>query len=98
MCPSFGKEDIEMRIKSDYILREVAGNYVVVPVGKAAVNFNGMMTLNETGAFIWKELSVEISEEQLLAALLGKYDIDEATAKADISCFFEKLKAADVFE
>ncbi|HOJ10325.1 MAG TPA: PqqD family protein [Clostridiales bacterium] len=87
-----------MRIKSDYILREVAGNYVVVPVGKAAVNFNGMMTLNETGAFIWKELSVEISEEQLLAALLGKYDIDEATAKADISCFFEKLKAADVFE
>ena len=43
-----------MKIKEDYLLRKVAECYVVVPVGKATVDFNGMMNLNETGAFLWE--------------------------------------------
>lgn len=87
-----------MRIKSDYVMREVAGNCVVVPTGKAAVDFSGMITLNDTGAFLWKQLAEDPSEQELLFAMLEEYETDEATAKADISEFLKKLKAADLLE
>lgn len=87
-----------MKIKSDYIMREVAGNYVVVPTGKASLDFSGMISLNETGAFLWKQLECDKDEQELLSALLEEYEIDTTTAKTDIREFIEKLKAADLFE
>ena len=85
-----------MKIKDGYMLREVAGNSVVVAVGKAALDFNGLITLNSTGVFLWKMLAEGINEEDLLTAVLDEYDIDEATAKNDIAEFIEKLKGADL--
>ena len=85
-----------MRVKSGYILREVAGNYIVVAVGKEAVDFNGLITTNETGAFLWKKLSDNISEEELIAAMLEEYEVDAETAAADISSFILKLKEAEL--
>lgn len=87
-----------MKIKDGYLLREVAGNHVVVPTGKATLDFNGVITLNGAGTFLWKLLNTEKTEQELLPALLEEYEIDEATAKADLSEFLEKLKAADLFE
>jgi len=87
-----------MKIKSDFVMREVAKSHVVVPTGKAALDFSGMMTLNETGAFLWRQLEVGKTESELLAALLEDYDIDETTAQADIFEFLVKLKTADLFE
>lgn len=85
-----------MRIKEDFILRTVAGNHVVVPVGTQNLNFRGMITLNGTGAFLWEQLKEERSEEELLAALLSEYEVDEATAKAGIEAFIAKLQEADL--
>lgn len=85
-----------MRVKSGYILREVAGNYIVVAVGKEAVDFNGLITTNETGAFLWEKLSDNISEEELIAAMLEEYEVDAETAAADISLFILKLKEAEL--
>lgn len=87
-----------MKTKSDYMLRKVAGTYVVVPTGKASLDFSGMISLNSTGAFLWELLDEEKSEEDLLTAMLQEYDTDEATVRADISKFIEKLKAADLLE
>jgi hypothetical protein len=87
-----------MKVKSDYIMREVAGNHVVVPTGKATVDFNGMITLNETGAFLWKQLSSDKTEEELLFSLMNEYDVDEASAKVDISKFLEKLRMAGLLD
>ncbi len=87
-----------MKIKSGYMMREVAGNHVVVPTGEAALDFSGMMTLNGTGAFLWKQLGKDKTERELLSALLEEYDANETEAKADISEFLAKLKAADLFE
>ena len=89
---------MQMKIKEGYLMREVAGNHVVVPTGKAALDFNGMLNLNGTGAFLWKQLADGQNEQELLFALLEEYDIDEVTAKADISDFLAKLKAADLVE
>ncbi len=81
-----------MKIKDGFVLRKVAGNYIAVATGEEAVNFNAMVTTNETGAFLWEKLKNETTEEELLKALLSEYDVDEETAKADISEFLEKLR------
>lgn len=87
-----------MKIKSGYIMREVAGNYVVVPTNEATLDFNGMITLNGTGAFLWGHLSENKNEQELIGMLLEEYDINETTAKTDIYEFLTKLKEADLIE
>ena len=87
-----------MRRKPGFVMREVAGDYVVVPTGPAVVDFSGMLTLNETGAFLWKHLESDVSQQELLSALLDEYDIDEATAQADTTEFLATLQAANLLE
>lgn len=89
---------IVMKISKEFALREIAENYIVVPLGENAISFNAMITLNETGAFLWKQLENEKTEQQLLAAVLEEYDIDAETAKADIAKFIEKLKANSILK
>lgn len=85
-----------MKIKDGYMLSKVAGNYIVVPLGDEALDFNGLITTNETGAFLWEKLSVGIEKNELLTALLDEYDIDEHTASADMEDFIKKLSDAEL--
>lgn len=87
-----------MKIKEGYLLREVAGSTIVVPVGEGSMDFSGVITLNSVGAFLWKQLENGITEEKLLDRVLGEYDVDADTAKADIAEFIEKLKGAELLE
>lgn len=82
-----------MQLKDGFLLRNVAGEYVVVPTGSSMVDFKAMISLNETGAFLWKHLLTDKTEEQLLKELLKEYDVDEKTATVDIKEFVELLKA-----
>ena len=43
-----------MNVKLDFVLREIAGETLLVPAGKTALDLNGMLTLNETGAALWR--------------------------------------------
>ena len=85
-----------MKIKDGYMLRNVAGKYIVVPVGEETMDFNGIITTNETGAFLWKSLENEISQADLLKAFLNEYEIDEQIAEEDLSDFIKKLSDADL--
>lgn len=87
-----------LKLKEDLILREVAGSYVVVAVGKVAAEFNAMITLNETGAFLWKALEKGATEESLTEALLDEYEVDRNTASADVKEFIEKIKEAKLLK
>lgn len=87
-----------MKIKDGYLAREVAGSKIVVPVGERTVDFNGIITLNETAGFLWDRLAAGAEKAELLTAMLAEYDIDEATASADIDAFITKLKDADLLE
>lgn len=87
-----------MIIKEDLLLRKVADCYVVVPVGKATVDFNGMMNLNETGAFLWEKLENDTTKEELLKAMLDEYEVTEDIAKKDIDNFITKLKDGNLLE
>ena len=85
-----------MKIKEGFMLREVAGNYIVVAVGGAVKQFNGMINLNETGAFLWQILEKGGDEQTLFDALMNEYEVDEATARADVKEFVEKLTKAEL--
>lgn len=87
-----------MKIKEGFMLRKIADNFVVVPVGAASIDFNGMLTLNETGAFLFEKLQEGISKEDLLAAMLEEYDVESGVAEKHIDNFIEKLEGADLFE
>ena len=65
-----------MKIKEGFMLREVAGNSVVVAVGEN-LDFNGMMTLNSTGTFLWNILKEDVSIDDLVNGLVNEYEIDE---------------------
>lgn len=81
-----------MKLKDGFILRRVAGKTVVLPCDEA-LDLNMMITLNDTGALLWEKLQEETTQEALVAALLGEYDVDEETAKASVAAFVEKLNA-----
>lgn len=85
-----------MKIKEGYLLREVAGSNIVVPVGSGNMDFSGVITLNEVGSFIWKQLEKDTTKEEVLNNLLVEYDVDKATAESDIDEFINKLKGAEL--
>lgn len=82
-----------MRIKDGFILKNVADVTIVVPSGDASIDFNGMVTLNETGAFLWELLKEDRTEEELLSFMLKEYDVDEPTARAGIGKFIARLSS-----
>ena len=82
-----------MRRNTSFLLREVAGKQVVVPLGKAAVEFPGMLTLNATGVELWNLLENEQTEDSMVAAVCEKYAVEEAVAREDIVAFLEKLRS-----
>ena len=74
-----------------YLLREVAGSLVLVPVGEATRDFPGMITVNATSAYLWEQLATQQTKESLVAALLARYDVSEAQAKEDVEKFLKTL-------
>lgn len=87
-----------MKIKSGFVLREIAGQYMAVAVGARARELHGMMGMNETAAFLWKRLQEETTEEKLVEALLEEYEIDEPKAKQTIQRFLQNLQEEGVLE
>lgn len=81
-----------MKLKDGFIVREVAGQIVALPTGDD-LDLNMMITLNETGRFLWQQLEKGADEEQLVQALLREYDVDEDTARNGVQRFVEKLKS-----
>ncbi|MBQ3299516.1 MAG: PqqD family protein [Ruminococcus sp.] len=87
-----------MKIKEDFVLRKVADSYVVVPVNKLTLDFNGIITLNETGAVLFEKMQKGTSREELIENLLAEYDVSREKAEADVDKFIQKAKDADVLE
>lgn len=87
-----------MKISKDFILREIAGEYILVPVGKTALSFNGLITINEVGELIWSMLQEEKSVTEIVNTILDEYEIDEDTALADVNEFIGLLKQNNIVE
>ncbi len=85
-----------MKIKEGYLLRKVAGEIIVVPTGEAAMDFNGILTLNESAAYLWDFLTKGISLDELALKLTEKYEVDQTTALADTKELIDLLKKRDI--
>lgn len=86
-----------MKIKNGFTIREAAGSYVVMNLG-GEMNFNGMITLNETGALIWKSIEEGLDEAQIAKKITDEYDIGFEKALTDVKSFIAKMREADVIE
>lgn len=87
-----------MRASKDFILREVAGEFILIPVGQAALKIHGMINLSESAALLWNQLQQECNEESLVDTLLSQYDIDRETAAADVHGLLEQMNKLGALE
>ena len=85
-----------MDIKKEFIVREIAGEYILVPYGQTTLGFNGIITMNELGRFIWENYENAKDEDELLQKILDEYEVEKEVAKADLDEFLGKLKEADI--
>lgn len=83
-----------MKVVKEFILREIAGECVLVPTGATTQEFNGLITLSDTAKFIWENMEKADSFEELVGMILEEYEIDEATAKQDAYEFINGLLRA----
>lgn len=81
-----------MKIKKELVKRDVAGDTILVPVGKTVYDSNGLFILNELGAFLWDRLEAAASEEELLEAVLAEYEVTRDVAQKDLRDFLDKLR------
>ena len=85
-----------MIIKKELIKRNIAGETVLVPVGKAVYDANGLFVMNELADFIWELLPHVETEAEICAAVLREYEVTEETAAADVHVFLETLRKMEI--
>ncbi len=85
-----------MKLKYEFTVREIMGEYALIPMGESAVALSGMLLTNAVGAFVCELLAEPTDQEALLKAVLDEFDIDEATARNDIAEFLDRLAEAQL--
>ena len=87
-----------MKLNENFVLRQIVGSWVAVPVGQASVDFNGLLRLNETGVLLWNKLKAGADEKRLVDALTAEYDVSPDTAAQDVQAFLRQLQEAGCLE
>lgn len=87
-----------MRASTGFILRNLAGEYVVMPAGNNIGAFGGAILMNELSAFVWEQLKVSVSRDELLARILDRYEVEEKTAAADLDALLAEMKRMGIIE
>ena len=81
-----------MIIRKQLVKRSIAGDVILVPVGDASLELKGLLTLNETGERMWDLLPRCDTEDALVQQMLEEYEVDEATAEADVAEFLQQMR------
>ena len=87
-----------MKIKNGFAKRNIAGSYIVVPVGAAIKRFNGMITLNESGSFFWDCFSKDTTVDEVVQKVTEEYDVAPEKAKEDVEKFVAMLQSNGLLE
>ena len=85
-----------MKLKQNFVLREVAGEYIVIPVTGMDDKFKGIMTLNETGAFIWRGIEAGKEKTEIVADLCEEYEVSEEKATQNVEDFCAQLEKLEI--
>lgn len=87
-----------MKIKPGYILRKIANSDMVIPVGDNIADFNGVISLNESAAFLWRHLNQGAEIPLLVETLMEEYNISRELAQEDTDHFVTRLQQANMLE
>ncbi len=87
-----------MRVKNDYIFRQVADEYLLIPVGAAALTTKGLIGLSESAYLLYEKLKTSCSKQDLIQAILAEYDVDTITAEADVDAFLAHMRKLNMLE
>lgn len=87
-----------IKVKDGFVLREIAGNWIIVPVGQRVVECNSIMSMNNSGAMLWKSLETGNDTDGLVQIMLNEYETNETTARADINEFINTASAKGLLE
>ena len=87
-----------MKVKSGFVVREIAGQSVVIALGDAGKIFNGLIKLNETGRMIWDMLTFGAEREQIVDSLAEAYDVDREVLERDCDAFLQTLREKNILE
>lgn len=87
-----------MKIKKEVVFRSVAGENMLIPVGETVSEYNGIFSMTEVGAEIWKAIENGLDEDAIVNRIMQAYEIDKATAEADVKGFIEKLCGFGIVE
>lgn len=85
-----------MKLKYKFVVQEVSDGFVAVAVGADAAKFNGIIRMNKTSAFVFKQLADDITEDEIIAKMMDKYDGEEKVMRKDTKDFLAKLSEADL--
>ena len=81
-----------MQLRDNFTIKEIVGDYIVVPTGENYLDFGAVISINDSGAFLWKQLQDNKSVDELSSALAEEYGIETDVAKADVEEFVALLK------
>ena len=87
-----------MQVSKDYLLRTIAGETILIPSGAAAQKFNGLVTVNAIGAFIWDVLQTPTDLDGLVARITEEYEVDADTARRAAEEFLSELRRIGALE
>lgn len=87
-----------MKIKKEVVVRCVAGEYMLIPIGDAITDYNGLFVITESGMLLWDLIKNGAEKDELVSALMKEYGIDSKTAAEDINEFIKKLCALEILE
>lgn len=87
-----------MKVDKEFVLREIAGDYIIIPTGKTVLDFNGLITVNEVGADLWNMLQEEVTMDDLVQGILKEYEVEEEVAREDIQEFLVTLEKSGILK
>ena len=87
-----------MKLHGEYVVRQVADNIVVIPIGQTALQMNGMILLNDVSKVIWEALAQETDIDKLVTAVTDAFEVSKEEAREDILEFVEKLRTLQMLE
>lgn len=87
-----------MKVSDEFVLRQVADEFLLIPVGSAALRISGMISLTESGYLLYQQLQGGCSRDQLIRVLLDTYEVEAAEAAADVDAFLEKMRKLRILE
>ena len=87
-----------MQLNGAFVLREIMGDHVIVPIQSAESKFSGLITLNDAGVFLWSQLECVPDEETLCRKFYEAYEVDRYTAKKDVPEFLQRLRECGILK